>query len=341
MKTWLVITLLGMATPAAAGPHWGEFKDNGCVGQLTHPGLRSMSAILWDVPAGNSWEAACASQPATFDGLTIPRPALCVNTSVTEPFTGFFVGTGAIVVGDLCALPFYVPTMLKGNDLYDPEKHAKGALDVCSEIKTWGSNAGTIGQFIMEFKDLQFKEIHKYYDTPRQTTAALASIAPWPYPEGGNPLHGVVPPSSADNWKSTLVQTVGSRPTAQFRQGTGGLNIWGTFLVPDPTCLPPSYVSLENASWQTASDTCSYHGMELCKQEQICQGDTPVPGTPEGDYWLPTSDSDNSWVSIGTAYPDRTCKTHEQVTGSKPAWGTDRGPQSATGNPTLFRCCPN
>ncbi|MDN5850609.1 MAG: hypothetical protein L0H63_13385 [Nitrococcus sp.] len=45
-------------------PHWGDFKDDGCVG----PDVRHYSAILWDIPHGVTWEAACRGWPAEISG---------------------------------------------------------------------------------------------------------------------------------------------------------------------------------------------------------------------------------------------------------------------------------
>ena len=81
------------------GQHWGEFKDNGCVGPMTHPGLRSMSAVLHNVPPGTTWEAACTGFGATINGLKQDHPALCVNTSPLEPLL-LQDGFGGIDSGD-------------------------------------------------------------------------------------------------------------------------------------------------------------------------------------------------------------------------------------------------
>ena len=91
--------------------------------------------------------------------------------------------------------------------------------------------------------------------------------------------------------------------------------MWGVFLVPDATCLPPAYLTRENASWEEADVSCRDAGLQLCSQDQICQGGAPVVGAVGGDVWLPTSDADNSWISVGTLYPARMCQTHEAVAG--------------------------
>ena len=39
------------------------------------------------------------------------------------------------------------------------------------------------------------------------------------------------------------------------------------------------------------------------------------------DMWIPIKDSENEWLNINTD-TDRICKTHTEVAGSKPTWGT-------------------
>lgn len=60
-------------------PNWGDFKDDGCVGQNT----RQFSAILWNVPQGVSWEAACRQWPAGISGpqgvQSFGHASRCVN----------------------------------------------------------------------------------------------------------------------------------------------------------------------------------------------------------------------------------------------------------------------
>lgn len=57
------------------GVHWGDFARGGCVGE----GERLYSAILWDIPAGVSWEQTCADTSATILGTLLSAPDACVN----------------------------------------------------------------------------------------------------------------------------------------------------------------------------------------------------------------------------------------------------------------------
>lgn len=68
----------------AAGPFWLDplrkgpgFKKDQCIGI----GQRQYSAILWDIPWGQSWENTCAAMPATVNGQFFPVPSRCKNTA--------------------------------------------------------------------------------------------------------------------------------------------------------------------------------------------------------------------------------------------------------------------
>ncbi|MCA9682316.1 MAG: discoidin domain-containing protein [Myxococcales bacterium] len=68
---------VGLAsTDALAAPSWGEFKADHCI-DSSH---RQYSAILWDIPWGESWEVACALTPANILGYSFAGPENCVNT---------------------------------------------------------------------------------------------------------------------------------------------------------------------------------------------------------------------------------------------------------------------
>ena|SRR5438034_3671613 len=61
--------------------NWGSIADNGCQSDGTH----KYSAIIWNVPWGQSWEAACASTPGPAGSAVAGRlPNKCVNTGLNE-----------------------------------------------------------------------------------------------------------------------------------------------------------------------------------------------------------------------------------------------------------------
>lgn len=59
----------------STAPYWGDFKDDG----IQPNGCRQYSAILWDIPWGQSWEQTCYLTPATINGTYFPRPTRCVH----------------------------------------------------------------------------------------------------------------------------------------------------------------------------------------------------------------------------------------------------------------------
>lgn len=78
----LALGLLFTATNAMAeGPRWGDFKRDNCKANVTN--VRQYSAILWDIPFGQSWEAACAATEAVVKGQNIEQkfttPTRCKN----------------------------------------------------------------------------------------------------------------------------------------------------------------------------------------------------------------------------------------------------------------------
>jgi len=305
--------LLMFTTPAlSADLHWGDFKDNGCVSQTAAPGLRSYSSVLWNIPVGASWEDACASAHVELGGINFPHPAACINTAASDPA---FEASIAGALASACTVAGIASIALGGGN---------GGATAIKEC--WQAFGEVVG--IAEIEHAK----------PMLATMTQGTISPWPYPQGGTPLHGAIPDTSG--WQSTLADTVISRGTKQVKVGSGGLNIWGVFLVPDKSCTPPDYHTLSNANWNDASAMCSDMGMKLCTRDQLCDGGQPVMGSPSGDVWAATGEGANTWVSVGTAYPDRMCKTHTEVIGSRPGWGTQTGPQVHTGQQTAFRCCP-
>lgn len=57
----------------ACRAHWGDFQDGGC----TSEGTRTFASRIWEVPPGQSWEAACKSTPAFISNHAFQSPARC------------------------------------------------------------------------------------------------------------------------------------------------------------------------------------------------------------------------------------------------------------------------
>jgi phosphatidylserine/phosphatidylglycerophosphate/cardiolipin synthase-like enzyme len=55
--------------------HWGDFQNNGC----TSVDTRTFASRIWDIPPGQSWEAACRTTSATIAGHSFSAPSRCNN----------------------------------------------------------------------------------------------------------------------------------------------------------------------------------------------------------------------------------------------------------------------
>jgi hypothetical protein len=92
----------------------------------------------------------------------------------------------------------------------------------------------------------------------------------------------------------------------------------------DYLSVPPavSGVTQVNAgSWSDINQVCVDRGLQLCQSGDFCTDQVPPSGIdiPEHDSWIAVGDSENEWLTFRS---DRTCKTHTEVTGAKPSWGT-------------------
>jgi hypothetical protein len=52
-----------LADAVIPATNWGSIADNGCQAGGQWDGTHKYSAILWNIPWGHSWEAACHSTP--------------------------------------------------------------------------------------------------------------------------------------------------------------------------------------------------------------------------------------------------------------------------------------
>lgn len=70
--------LLFLWSSVSYADRWGEFSKGGCISF----GKRQHSAVLWDIPFGQSWEDHCRRMAATINGHAFSAPARCVNTRI-------------------------------------------------------------------------------------------------------------------------------------------------------------------------------------------------------------------------------------------------------------------
>jgi len=66
---------------------------------------------------------------------------------------------------------------------------------------------------------------------------------------------------------------------------------------------------------------CQKQNKRLCRLAEYCHDGRPLYGQPQGDHWAPTADAYNTWISVGTEYPERLCGTHQKCCREKPQWG--------------------
>lgn len=90
----------GMSSGAATStPHWGTFARGSC---RASDHKRKWSAVLWDIPWGQSWETTCAKTKGSPNSITPRVPDRCVtllnewgewflDDPTCKPATGSFV----------------------------------------------------------------------------------------------------------------------------------------------------------------------------------------------------------------------------------------------------------
>ena len=89
---------------------------------------------------------------------------------------------------------------------------------------------------------------------------------------------------------------------------------------------------------------CEGKGMRLCQSTEICDTKTREVIQPElttsfpTDNWIAVADKPNEWLTLATnaQIPGRYCKTHTEVAGSTPNWGSSREPGPWM---RLAKCC--
>lgn len=77
-------------------------------------------------------------------------------------------------------------------------------------------------------------------------------------------------------------------------------------------------------SWTDIKSICTQKGYILCSSESFCTNYVPPSALdiPEHDSWIAVGDSENEWLTFRRGWNNRICKTHTEVAGSKPSWGT-------------------
>lgn len=80
----------GLAASVLASSHsafasdWGSCKNNGCVNLGNDRTARSYSAVLWNIPWGESWENACSNKDAWVADQYFSHPTVCAKASAAS-----------------------------------------------------------------------------------------------------------------------------------------------------------------------------------------------------------------------------------------------------------------
>ena len=96
-------------------------------------------------------------------------------------------------------------------------------------------------------------------------------------------------------------------------------------------------------SYDDLTEYCKSKNQRVCESSEICDMATRTVTNPEltsefpGDNWIAVGDQQNEWLTLNRA-DNRYCKTHTEVAGYLPEWGSNRNP---SGWERLVKCCGN
>jgi hypothetical protein len=128
------------------------------------------------------------------------------------------------------------------------------------------------------------------------------------------------------------------KPCAQFKLGD-----WPYDACPEASANFDVRVAPHqpSKSYQDMKKVCENKGKTLCRSSDICNKSRQVSMTGltsafTNDNWIAVGDKDNEWLTLNRG-GDRYCKTHTEVAGSVPAWGTTAAPGAWE---RLAKCCP-
>jgi len=93
-------------------------------------------------------------------------------------------------------------------------------------------------------------------------------------------------------------------------------------------------------TYARAKQLCSSQGQRLCSAAELCRNGRPRPGLDKfgrTDNWIAVNNAPNEWITFTRAH-NRLCKTHTQIAGSTPAWGTQSNARGQ-GFKRAAECC--
>lgn len=155
-----------------------------------------------------------------------------------------------------------------------------------------------------------------------------ATASPWPFRD----LYGEKNVKAGQNEQNCMARA------REYHQWCGNPMSAVTKAEFRPTLKRASYPAVDKVqveaayafgkvAWADAERSCKAKGKNLCMRSELCPNGFPIRGRPQGDHWIAVRDMENGWASIGTAFPERVCKLHQEIDGGhygKPTWGYDQ-----------------
>ena len=117
-------------------------------------------------------------------------------------------------------------------------------------------------------------------------------------------------------WADTSMYSATIRWSAFYSSSPGDAD--GLDLVNNP--------NVNSNTWAEMNQFCSDKGKRLCNSKEMCPGNIPITNMNifgGVDNWMAVSDRQNEWVTYAT-FENRLCKTHTEVAGGTPGWGTSK-----------------
>lgn len=210
-------------------------------------------------------------------------------------------------------------------------------------------------------KSFDWAQASRYCESQNLRLATRAEICPNGI--SGAPMFGrlegdvwMAVGDHSNAWLSIGTAHAGQRQCRLHEEAYGAPPPWGKAKGPEPVTETPAAArcvgntrvpigsgleTIYSFNWSEAKSYCEQQGMRLATRGEICPSGAsgePIYGSPEGDVWMAVGDRENSWISIGTSYPERRCKLHEEALQDQPAWGLEKGPQAVAGEPAAVVC---
>jgi hypothetical protein len=129
-------------------------------------------------------------------------------------------------------------------------------------------------------------------------------------------------------WADTSLYSANVRWTAFYSSQGSGAETWDSINAPNTAAN----------TWDEMNQVCESKGKRLCSSKELCPSNQPITNLNTfggADNWTAVNDKQNEWLTYAT-FDNRLCKTHTQVAGGVPGWGTTK---NAGGWFRAAKCC--